>query len=152
MLAKVQSPLDSIALLVAFPPGSAGRYSVAGAGQWLLYSHSPLCRNAAPKVVPLPRERWCSWLIPSRLSLRRPHDPHSIILCVCVCFSKQQLYCLTAAALRRKAPLSAASEGCHYCWALNIVIRGRPAARDGALVARLLIIFLHSSLAARHNV
>lgn len=54
------------------------------------------------------------------------HTIHTALscVCVCVCFRERELYSLTTAALRIKSFLSAASEGCHYCWALDIIIRG----------------------------
>lgn len=113
-----------------------------------------LCRSTAPKVIPLPRERWCSRSFPSQRGPRRPHDPHGIISCVCVCFREWRLHCWTAAALRRKSFLSVVSEGCHYCWALNIIIRGYKLRRCQGWSARHkgVIIFVRSSLAGRHNI
>lgn len=110
----------------------------------------------APKVIPLPKERWCSRSFPSRRGPRRPHDPHGIIscVCVCVCVRERRLRCWTAASLRRKSFLSVVSEGCHYRWALNIIIRGYKLRRCQGWSARHkgVIIFVHSSLAGRHNI
>lgn len=79
---------------------------------------------------------------------------HTALSRVCVCFRERRLYCWTAASLRRKSFLSVVSEGCHYCWALNIIIRGYKLRRCQGWSARHkgVIIFMHSSLAGRHNI
>lgn len=153
VLAKVYSIIYTITLLFAIAPATRGGYSVAGAGQYLFYL-PPLSRSTAPKLIPLPRERWCS--------RRRPHYPHSFISCVCVCFvcvlcvcfRERRLYCLTAAALRRKSFLSVPPEGCHYCWTLNIIIRGYKlrCCQGWSACHKGVIIFVHSSLVGRPNI
>lgn len=61
--------------------------------------------------------------------------------------------CLTAAALRGKSLLSVASF-CHYCWALNIIIRGYKlhCCQGWSGCRKGIIIFVQSSLAARCNI
>lgn len=65
-----------------------------------------------------------------------------------------RLYCLTTAALRGKSFLSVAVEGCHYCWALNIIIRGYKlcCCQGWSGCHKGIIIFMQSSLAVRHNI
>lgn len=100
-----------------------------------------------PKVLPSGRDRQSSWYSPGW-----PQASQSIISCVR--FRKKWIYCLTAAALRGKSLLSVALEGCHYCWALNIIIRGYKlhCCQGWSGCRKGIIIFVQSSLAARCNI
>lgn len=76
------------------------------------------------------------------------HTLHKALSHVCVSESSG-FTALTTAALRGKSFLSVALEGCHYCWALNIIIRGYKlcCCQGWSGCHKAIIIFMRSSLA-----
>lgn len=69
----------------AITPATTGEGGVFSCRSRTVFALFHLLSAEAPKVIPLPKERWCSRSFPSRRGPRRPHDPHGIISCVCVC-------------------------------------------------------------------